>query len=237
MIVPVCSLQSKIINLQSEVVLDEIKLIVAEDEPVARQALGRLFDLETDIEVVGEAENGEVAIEMARRLMPDVILMDIRMPKLDGIKATQTIKKEMPKTAIVILTIYDDDTNVFQAIKAGAIGYILKDSPIDDALEAVRAAYRGEGMMHPAIAGRVMKEFARIHQDRAADMEKFADLTDREREVLKLVASAKTNREIAESLFISEKTVKNHISNILFKLQANDRTEAALYAAKHGLIE
>jgi len=217
--------------------MDEIKLLIAEDEPIARQAMARLFDLETDIEVVGEAENGEVAVDLARRLKPDVILMDIRMPKLDGIRATQIIKKELPETAIVILTIYDEDSNVFQAIKAGAIGYILKDSPIDGALDAVRAAYRGDGTMHPAIAGRVMKEFARIHNERAADMEAFAELTDREREVLKLVASGKRNHEIADELFISEKTVKNHVSSILFKLQANDRTEAALYAAKHGLVE
>ncbi|MCL4499223.1 MAG: response regulator transcription factor [Chloroflexi bacterium] len=217
--------------------MDEIKLMIAEDEPVARQAMARLFDLETDIDVVGEAENGEVAVDLARRLMPDVILMDIRMPKLLIMLATQIIKQEMPKVAIVILTIYDDDTNVFQAIKAGAIGYILKDSPIENALDAVRAAYRGEGMMHPAIAGRVMKEFARLHNERVADMEVFADLTDREREVLKLLASSKHNNEIAEALFISEKTVKNHVSNILFKLQANDRTEAALYAAKHGLVD
>lgn len=217
--------------------MDEIKLLVAEDEPVARQALARLFDLEDDIKVVGEAPNGEIAIDLARRNMPDVILMDIRMPKLDGIKATQTIKAEMPNVAIVILTIYDDDSSVFEAIKAGAIGYILKDSPIDNALAAVRAASKGEGMMHPAVAARVMKEFARVHNERAVDMKVFADLTDREREILKLVALAKSNREIAEELFISEKTVKNHISNILFKLQANDRTEAALYAAKHGLVE
>jgi DNA-binding NarL/FixJ family response regulator len=216
---------------------DELKLLIAEDEPVARQAMARLFDLETDIKVVGEAENGEVAIDLARRLMPDVVLMDIRMPKLDGIKATQKIKQEMPNVAVVILTIYDDDASVFDAIKAGAIGYILKDSPIEDALQAVRAAYRGEGMMHPGVAARVMREFARLHNERAADMEMFADLTDREREVLKLLASGKRNREIAEALFISEKTVKNHISNIFFKLQANDRTEAALYAAKHGLVE
>lgn len=217
--------------------MDEIKLLVAEDEPVARQALARLFDLEDDIKVVGEAPNGEIAIDLARQNMPDVILMDIRMPKLDGIKATATIKSEMPNIAIVILTIYDDDASVFEAIKAGAIGYILKDSLIDDALAAVRAAHKGEGMMHPAVAGRVMKEFARIQNERTVDMKVFADLTEREREILKLLASAKTNREIAEELFISEKTVKNHISNILFKLQANDRTEAALYAAKHGLVE
>lgn len=217
--------------------MDEIKLIIAEDEPVARQAMARLFDLETDIKVVGEAVNGEIAIDLARRTLPDVILMDIRMPKLDGIKATQTIKSEMPNVAIVILTIYDDDSSVFQAIKAGAMGYILKDSPIDDALAAVRAAYRGEGIMHPAIAARVMKEFARVQNERKTDMEVFADLTDREREILKLVANAKSNKEIAEELFISEKTVKNHISNILFKLQANDRTEAAIYAARHGLVD
>ena len=217
--------------------MEEIKLIIAEDEPVARQALARLFDLETDIKVVGEAENGQIALDLARRVMPDVILMDIRMPKLDGIAATHIIKQEMPNIAIVILTIYDDDTNVFQAIKAGAIGYTLKDSPIDETLRAVRAAVRGESVMHPAIAGRVTTEFARIHKERTADMQMFAELTDREREVLKLVAAAKSNKGIAEELFISEKTVKNHISNILFKLQANDRTEAALYAAKHGLVE
>jgi DNA-binding NarL/FixJ family response regulator len=181
--------------------------------------------------------NGEEAVELSRKNMPDVVLMDIRMPKLDGIKATQIIKQEMPNTAIVILTIYYDDTNVFQAIKAGAIGYILKDSPIDNALEAVRAAHKGDGMMHPSIAARVMKEFARIHNERKMDMEVFADLTDREKEILKLLAVGKRNKEIAEELFISEKTVKNHISNILFKLQANDRTEAAIYATKHGLIE
>lgn len=217
--------------------MDEIRLLVAEDEPVARQAMARLFDLEDDVKVVGEAPNGEIAIELARKTLPDVILMDIRMPKLDGIKATSTIKSEMPNVAIVILTIYDDDASVFEAIKAGAIGYILKDSPIDNALAAVRAAYKGEGMMHPAIAARVMKEFARVQNERTADMKVFADLTDREREILKLVALAKSNKEIAQELFISEKTVKNHISNILFKLQANDRTEAALYAAKHGLVE
>jgi len=217
--------------------VDETRLLIAEDEPVARQAMARLFDLETDIHVVGEAENGEIAVDLARRTMPDVVLMDIRMPKLDGIRATHIIKQEMPSVAIVILTIYDDDASVFDAVKAGAIGYILKDSPIEEALEAVRAAHRGEWVMHPAIAARVMKEFARIHSERRTDMEMFADLTDREREVLKLLASAKSNREIADGLFISEKTVKNHISNILFKLQANDRTEAALYAAKHGLLE
>ena len=217
--------------------MDEIRLLIAEDEPVARQAMARLFDLEDDIKVVGEAPNGEIAIDLARQALPDVILMDIRMPKLDGISATQTIKKEMPNVAIVILTIYDDDASVFEAIKAGAIGYILKDSPIDNALAAVRAAYKGEGMMHPAVAARVMREFARVQNERTADMKVFADLTDREREILKLVAVAKSNKEIAEELFISEKTVKNHISNILFKLQANDRTEAALYAAKHGLVE
>jgi DNA-binding NarL/FixJ family response regulator len=217
--------------------MDDIRLLVAEDEPIARQAMARLFDLEADIKIVGEAANGEIAIELARQTMPDVILMDIRMPKLDGIKATQIIKSEMPSIAIVILTIYDDDASVFDAIKAGAIGYILKDSPIDNALAAVRAAHRGEAMMHPAVAARVMKEFARVHAERKADMKVFAELTDREREILKLLASAKSNKEIAEELFISEKTVKNHISNILFKLQANDRTEAALYAAKHGLVE
>jgi DNA-binding NarL/FixJ family response regulator len=217
--------------------MDEIKLLIVEDETTARQALARLIDMEDDIAVVGQAGDGKTAIEMCRKLLPDVVLMDIRMPAMDGIAATQQIRKEMPNIHIVILTIYYDDASVFQAIKAGASGYVLKDSPLEDTIAAIRAAARGDALLHPAIASRVIKEFSRISNQRAADLEVFSQLTDREREVLKLVAEGKRNKDIADELFISEKTVKNHISNILFKLQANDRTEAAIYAAKHGLID
>src|SRR2546421_821279 len=192
--------------------------------------------MEEDIEVVGLAADGEEAIRLARRLVPDVLLTDINMPKVTGIQVTQTVKRELPSVGVVILTIYHDDANVFQAIKAGATGYVLKDSPPEETIAAIRAIHRGDSLLHPSIAARVLTEFNRISSQRAADLALFSELTDREIEVLKEVATGKRNREIAGTLFISEKTVKNHVSNILFKLQANDRTEAAMLAARQGLV-
>src|SRR2546423_449071 len=217
--------------------MDKIRLLIAEDERLTREALARLIGLEDDIEVVGQAGDGEEAIRLARRLMPDVMLTDINMPKATGIQVTQTIKHEMPSIGIVILTIYHDDANVFQAIKAGAKGYVLKDSPPEDTVAAIRAIYRGDSLLHPSIAARVLSEFNRISTQRTADLKLFSELTNRQIEGLKEVATGKRNREIAEKLFISEKTVKNHISNILFKLQVNDRTEAAMLEARGGLVE
>ena len=216
--------------------MEKIRLLIAEDERLTREALAQLLGMEEDIEVVGQAPHGKAAVEMARRLMPDVILTDIHMPKMSGIEATQILKKEMPNVGIVILTIYHDDANVFEAIKSGAQGYVLKDSSPEDTLAAIRAVARGEALLHPSIAGRVLAEFSRISSQRAVDLKVFSELTDREREVLKLIANGKRNREIATELFISEKTVKNHVSNILWKLQVNDRTEAALFAARQGLV-
>ncbi|MDH4179277.1 MAG: response regulator transcription factor [Armatimonadota bacterium] len=214
-----------------------IRLLIAEDETVVRYALARLIAAEGDIDVVGQAATGEAAVVSAREQKPDVVLMDIQMPKMDGIQATRTIKEEMPDCAVVILTIHHDDESVFRAIKAGATGYVLKDAPPEQTMEAVRAAARGEGYLHAPLVARVMAEFARISQLRASAKEVFADLTRREMEVLELLGTGLRNKGIAERLYLSEKTVKNHISSILSKLQVNDRTEAALLASRHGLTD
>lgn len=216
--------------------MEKIRLLIAEDERLTREALARLLALEEDIEVAGQAPNGRVAVALARERLPDVVLTDIQMPEMNGIEATRILKQEMPNVGIVILTIYDDDASVFDAIKAGAQGYVLKDSPPEETVAAVRAVARGEALLPPAIAARVLAEFSRISAQRAADLKVFSELTDREREVLKLIGAGKRNRQIAAELFISEKTVKNHVSNILWKLQVNDRTEAALFAARQGLV-
>jgi DNA-binding NarL/FixJ family response regulator len=216
--------------------MEKIRLLIVEDERLTREALARLLALEEDIEVIGQAPHGKEALRLARETIPDVLLTDINMPEMDGIELTRRIKQELPSVGVVILTIYHDDANVFQAIKAGATGYVLKDSPPEETVAAIRAIHRGDSLLHPSIAARVIQEFNRISTQRAADMKLFSELTDREIEVLREVATGKRNREIADTLFISEKTVKNHISNILFKLQVNDRTEAAVLAMRGGLV-
>lgn len=212
--------------------MEKIRVLIAEDETMTRELLARLIGMEEDIEVVGQAPTGKVAVGLCRKLMPDVLLTDIRMPDMNGIEATKLIKSEMPSVQVVVLTIHHDDANVFEAIKAGARGYVLKESPPEQTVAAVRAAARGEALLHPSIANRVISEFNRLSEQQEADLRLYAQLTDREREVLKLMAQGKRNREIAEELFIAEKTVKNHVSNILWKLECNDRTQAALFAAR-----
>ena len=212
-----------------------IRLLLAEDERLTRQNLARLLALEDDIEIVGTAADGEEAVGLARLRAPHVLLTDIQMPRRTGIEVTQILKEEMPNLGIVVLTIYHDDTNVFAAIKAGAMGYVLKDGPLDDTLAAIRAVARGEALLHPSIAARVIAEFNKVRPQPPTKSEKFAELSERELEVLKTLATGKRNKEIAEALFIAEKTVKNHVSAILWKLQVNSRAEAALMAAKEGL--
>ncbi|MBM3499694.1 MAG: response regulator transcription factor [Armatimonadetes bacterium] len=217
--------------------MPKIRLLIAEDETLVRYALAELLNAEPDLEVVGEAPNGEAAVVAARDRQPDVVLMDINMPKLDGIEATRQILQELPQCAVVMLTVLDGDDSVFEAVKAGAKGYVLKHASAEELLAAVRAAARGEGFLGPTLVGRVLDEFARISRLRAAAKEVFAELTRRELEVLELLSRGMRNREIAGALYLSEKTVKNHISSVLAKLHVNDRTEAALLAAKHGLAD
>ena len=213
-----------------------IRLVICEDETMTREMLSRLLSLEDDIAVVGTAGDGAKALSVIRAQKPDVVLTDIGMPNVDGIQLTETLRREMPDVGVVILTIYNDDDRVFSAIKAGARGYVLKDSPPDDTIAAVRAVARGESILHPSLVARVLSEFGRLSIQRAADNAVFAELTDREREVLTVVGKGKRNKEIADALFISEKTVKNHISNIFAKLEVNTRAEAALMAARQGLV-
>jgi DNA-binding NarL/FixJ family response regulator len=214
---------------------DKIRLLIAEDERLTRENLTRLLALEEDIEIVGAAADGEEAMGLARTRAPHVLLTDIQMPRATGIEVTEVLKAEFPSLGIVVLTIYHDDANVFAAVKAGAMGYVLKDGPPEETVAAIRAVARGEAMLHPSIAARVLGEFSRMERQKPIKDERFAELTEREVEVLRTLASGKRNKDIAEELFIAEKTVKNHVSAILWKLQVNTRAEAALLAARQGL--
>jgi DNA-binding NarL/FixJ family response regulator len=222
--------------------MNKVKVLLADDHDLFRKGLRRLLESEEEINVVGEARNGIEATEKARELGPDVVLMDIKMPKIDGIQATYQIKNDCPGAEVIVLSMYDDDEHLFRAIKAGARGYLMKSTSIREVVGAIKAASRGESLFNPTIARRILDEFAveksnGNKQDGHAGEDFFYNLTGRELEILGLLARAKTNRQIAKSLFIAEKTVKNHISNIYRKLQVNTRTEAMLKAAKLDLID
>jgi len=216
---------------------EKIRILLAEDERLLREALAALLRLEPDLHLVGLAANGEQAVEEALAHRPDVVLTDIEMPRLNGIEAARRIRAALPETEVVILTKFDDDANLFAALKAGAIGYLLKDAGLEEIAETLRAAARKEGRLSPPLVARVMQEFARLATAAQTGRALFAELSRREREVLELLGKGLRNRAIAETLFLSEKTVKNHITSILHKLQINDRTEAALLAQKHGLTD
>jgi DNA-binding NarL/FixJ family response regulator len=213
----------------------KIRLLMAEDERVLRRALTHLLAMATDIEIVGEAADGIEAIELARQRQAEVVLMDVGMPRLDGITATRRLAELSPDIKVVILTIYSDDERVFRALQAGARGYLLKDATPEEILRAVRAVHAGEGILEAGLVGRVMQEFGRLSHVDAKDVPLFADLTPREREVLDLLATGMRNHDIAGRLSIAEKTVKHHVSSILGKLQVNHRTEAAVLASRSGL--
>ena len=213
----------------------KIRLLIADDDRALRHALTHLLALADDIEIVGEAADGLEAVELAVSRRADIVLMDIGMPRFDGIAATRRLAERAPHVTVVILTIYTDDDRVFRALQAGARGYLLKDANPDDILRAVRAVRDGDGILHPGLVGRVIREFTRLAEPEHQREQRFSELTPREREVLDLLAEGLRNQDIAGRLSIAEKTVKHHISSILSKLQLNHRTEAALLASRLGL--
>ena len=212
--------------------MQRIRVLIVDDHAVVRQGLRTFMESEGDIEVVGEAANGEEAVRQAQELSPDVILMDLVMPGMDGIVATQKINEVRPNSRVLALTSFSEDDKVFPAIKAGAKGYLLKDVPAEDLGRAIRSLARGEFLLDSGIADRVLDEFRfPARQEEPGLM----DLTSRELEVLVLIARGLSNKEIASDLGISIKTVKTHVGNILSKLHMTDRTQAALYAVRQGL--
>jgi DNA-binding NarL/FixJ family response regulator len=194
--------------------------------------------LSEDIEVVGEAGNGQEALTEAARLRPDVVLMDLRMPVLDGVAATRRLHEELPACRVIVLTTFDDDEYVFDGLRAGAVGYLLKDVSPDKLVEAIRATAAGESFLQPSVAAKVVAEFARLNTAASAKppVTLVEPLSERELELLRLLAEGQSNKEIAAQLYITEGTVKNHITNILGKLDVRDRTQAALKAKEIGLI-
>jgi len=209
-----------------------IRILITDDHAVVREGLRALIGIQSEMEVVGEAEDGNGAVELARSLQPDVILLDLVMPNKNGIEAIQEIKGENPDAHILVLTSFADDAQVFPAIKAGALGYLLKDSSPQELLSAIRDVHRGKPSLHPNIALKVIQELNRPSQDLPPTEE---PLTDRELDVLSLVAKGLSNLEISEKLVISERTVGTHVSNILDKLHLANRTQAALYALRKGI--
>jgi NarL family two-component system response regulator LiaR len=210
---------------------ETIRILIADDHAIVREGLRALIGTKPDMELVGEAADGVEAVLKARSLQPDVILLDLVMPRKDGIEAIGEIKRENPKARILVLTSFAEDDKVFPAIQAGALGYLLKDSSPQELLQAIREVYRGESSLHPAIARKLIGEL-----NRPSDLPATEEpLTEREVEVLILVARGLSNQEIAEKLVVSERTVRTHVSNILGKLHLANRTQAALYAVREGL--
>jgi NarL family two-component system response regulator LiaR len=215
--------------------MDKIRILLADDHVVVREGTRELLEREEDLEVVAEAGDGEEAIRLASSQRPDVAIMDIAMPRLNGIEATRRIKAINPTTAVLVLTAYDDDQYVFALLEAGAAGYLLKDVHTDELIKAIRAVYAGESVLHPAIARKVVNRFARP-TDQPREESTLDQLTERELEVLKLAAKGMTNRQIADELVLSIHTVQAHLSNTFGKLGVGSRTEAVLYGLRKGWL-
>ena len=212
---------------------DKISVLLVDDHQVVRMGLKAYFDTLPDIQIVAEAGNGAEAVELAAQYAPDVVLMDLILPGMDGVEATRAVKKTSPRSQVIVLTSYHEDEHIFPAIQAGALSYVLKDIDPDELAEAVRRARQGEAVLNPRVAARLVQE---MHGSTGERANPFKELTGRELDVLRQIASGKNNRQIAEALVISEKTVKSHITNILNKLHLADRTQAAVYAWQEGIV-
>jgi NarL family two-component system response regulator LiaR len=212
---------------------EPITVLIVDDHEMVRKGARSYLEAQSDIVVVAEAESGEEALKYAREYVPDVVLMDLVMPVMDGVEATRNVKDISPRTQVIVLTSFHQDEHIFPALQAGAISYLLKDIKARDLVEAIRRAARGEATLHPRIAARVIKQFSTGVPDQNG---LFTDLTEREMEVLTLIAQGYTNQKIAEDLVISIGTVKGHVSNILSKLHLADRTQAAVFAWREGIM-
>jgi NarL family two-component system response regulator LiaR len=212
---------------------ESISVLLVDDHAMVRQGVKTFLETQPDLSVVGEAGSGEAAIQLAAQLVPDVILMDLIMPGMDGVETTRRLKQVSPRSQIIVLTSYHEDEHIFPALKAGALSYLLKDVSAEELASAVRKAAAGEAVLHPRVAARVIKE---LQGRRTETLNPFTELSERELEVLKLIADGMSNAEMAAKLVLSEKTIKGHVSNILGKLQLADRTQAAVYAWREGVV-
>ena len=214
-----------------------IKVLLVDDQSLFREGLRTLLEVQPDFQVVGEAANGEEALRLTATNQPEVVLMDLRMPVMDGVTATRRVRDLFPNIRVIVLTTFDDDETVFDGLRAGAVGYLLKDVTSEKLCEAIRAASRGEYFMQPSITAKVMSEFTRMARTPRTQVNDLAvDLSSRELEVLRQVATGASNKEIADLLVIAEGTVKNHLTSILAKLDARDRMQAVLKARQYGII-
>lgn len=212
-----------------------IRVILVDDQAIIREGLRSLLEAKPDLEIVGEAENGKVAVELALKLKPDVVLMDVRMPIMDGVAAMRSLAEQQPEIKVLVLTTFDDDEYITQAMQFGAKGYLLKDTPSDELAQAIRAVYKGYTQLGPGLFEKVMAVKSPPSRDEPLPGN-LQDLTPRELEVLRLIGRGYSNREIAQELFISERTVKNHVSSILSRLNLRDRTQVALLANKYPIL-
>jgi len=214
-----------------------VRILIVDDQELFREGLHTLLAIQPDLQVVGEARNGEDALRLAEVLKPDVILMDLRMPVLNGVAATRQLKRTQPEIKVIVLTTFDDDEDVFEGLRAGAVGYLLKDVASEQVVEAIRAVARGAAFLQPAITGKVIAEFARLSPFLAPQAHALVEpLSERELEILRRLSQGASNKEIADDLVITVGTVKNHVTSILAKLGVRDRTQAALKAKELGII-
>ena len=216
-----------------------MRVVIADDQPLFRRGIWVVLSTDDRVEIVGEAENGEEAIRLAVELVPDVILMDVRMPRVNGIEAARVISQQVPTARIIMLTVSDEEDDLYEAIKAGATGYLLKEISVEEVADAIQAVVAGQSLITPSMASKLLVEFQKLstRQGSGSGNYQAPQLTARELEVLKLVAKGMSNREIGDQLFISDNTVKNHVRNILEKLHLHSRMEAVIYAVRERLLD